>query len=194
MKVRIYVEGGGKTSWDECRLGFAELLRKALPDGPRPKVIPCGPRERAFEDFCIALREHGDDLVLLLVDAEAPVRASGRPWAHLQQIDHWSKPRAATDDSAHLMVQMMEAWFLADPAALQRFYGATKAEPERSNVETVSKRDVMATLERVTRGSRRGAYHKTRHGFALLAEIDPAKLRQRAVHFDRLCRRLATAG
>jgi hypothetical protein len=31
----------------------------------------------------------------------------------------------------------------------------------------------------------KGAYHKTRHGFALLALIDPAKLRQRSLHAAR---------
>ena len=53
--------------------------------------------------------------------------------------------------------------------------------------------DVVRALENATRNTRtKGHYDKTRHGFELLASIDPAKVRQRSKHADRLCKTLET--
>lgn len=44
-------------------------------------------------------------------------------WAHLKQEDGWNRPRGAEGRSAHLMVQCMEAWFLADKDGLATYFG-----------------------------------------------------------------------
>lgn len=94
------------------------------------------------------------------------------------------------------MVQMMEAWFLADPEALAVYYGqrfGAQALPGRGNVEQIAKADVERSLKEATRKTQKGEYHKIRHGAELLARIDPAKVRKRAPHCERLLATLASA-
>lgn len=95
------------------------------------------------------------------------------------------------------MVQMMEAWFLADSEALGAYYGqrfGAKALPGRENVEQIPKADVERFLKEATKKTQKGEYHKIRHGSELLARIDPDKVRKRAPHCERLLAMLANAG
>lgn len=178
--VRVYVEGGGdqRATLARCRAGYRALIGQVLGDRPKPRIIPCGSRRAAFDDFCTAVA--GPARVILLVDAEASVAAGHSAWQHLSARDGWQCPKGASDEQAHLMVQCMESWFLADRDTLVAFYGQEfklGALPANPNVEDLPKKDVLAGLEHATRSARsKGRYHKTRHGFDLLARIDPAEI------------------
>lgn len=192
MSVRIYVEGGGSTGAlkSECRRGFAEFFAKFLPRGKQPRIIACGSRNEALDDFRTALRKHRDEHVVLLVDAEAPVASGQAIWAHLHQRDGWDPPAGATEENTHLMVQCMESWFLADPEELASYFGQgfqSSALPRNPNIEAVSKQDVFRSLENATRQARtKGVYSKGGHSFALLARIDPVRVRGASPHAERL--------
>jgi len=83
------------------------------------------------------LTHHSYAQNILLVDAESAVQ--GYPWKHLQQTDGWRI--CGSDKCCHLMVQVMEAWLIADKDALKNFYGQKfrkKAIPSRENVENSS--------------------------------------------------------
>lgn len=85
------------------------------------------------------------------------------------------------------MVQAMEAWFLADRDALAAYYGQgfrLSALPfDEKHIEAIPKDDLVPSLENCSRTTRtKGEYHKTRHGFALLAKIDPAKVETGSPH------------
>jgi hypothetical protein len=94
------------------------------------------------------------------------------------------------------MVQAMEAWFLADRDTLAAYYGQgfrLNALPgDERHIEAISKDDLVPSLEQATSDTKtKGQYHKTRHGFALLALIDPAKVEagsQYAAVFHRFLR------
>ena len=114
MSVRIYVEGGFQGSTKAaCRQAFRTFFQKVIPHGSFT-VIASGDRCAAFKDFCLALRQNHGEYIILLVDSEEAVAAAA--WQHLatRQGDNWQRPIGASDDQAHLMVQVMEAWFLAD--------------------------------------------------------------------------------
>ena len=192
MKCKVYVEGGGntKTTRTACRKGFSEFFGRA---GLRPRMMPCGGRGEAYDDFRDALRAaHDGEFVILLVGSEEPVAEGSDPWTHLgnRAADRWSRPREAGDDSAQLMVQCMEAWFLADKDSLARFFGAgfnRSALPARQDVENVPKDDIEAGLKMATRRcGKKLTYHKGRHSFAILAELDPGKVTAASPHAKRL--------
>jgi hypothetical protein len=89
----------------------------------------------------------------------------------------------------------MEAWFLADKDLLRQYYGqhfGATALPRQPNVELIAKTDVEASLRQATRRTTKGAYRKSRHAFALLALLDPTKVRTVSPHagrfFDTLVR------
>lgn len=197
MTVRLYVEGGFQGSTKSaCRQAFSVLLEKVI--RPRSfKVIASGSRADAFHDFRSALKRHPNDFILLLVDSEEPVAAA--PWVHLRTRagDEWPQPAGTSADQAHLMVQVMESWFLADRQKLVEYYGQgflAASLPGQPNVELISKQDVLRSLEHATRNTEtKGTYHKTRHGFELLEKIDPALVRAASAHADRLFRVLTNA-
>ena len=123
MTVKIYVEGGGthnKALQTECRRGFSELLKRAGLRGRMPRVVACGGRRMAYENFRTAHENAGpDERPILLVDSEGPI-IDENPWEHvrLRSGDGWVRPEGASQDQIHLMVQTMEAWFHADKDAL----------------------------------------------------------------------------
>ena len=197
MSTRLYVEGGGdhKPSRTECRQAFREFLRKAGLAGRLPRIFASGGRERAYDDFRHALgASRGDDFVVLLVDSEGPVATDAGRWRYLKDSDGWDKPAEATDDHVHLMVQCMEAWFLADRAALAAYFGDGFSEnslPRRADVEEVSKQDLERRLNTATRNSRiKGAYRKGRDSFAILADLDPDKVADASPHAKAFLRTL----
>ena len=193
VSPKIYVEGGGnsKRLRQACRRGFIKFFEQVGLAGRMPKIEVCGSRENAYQDFRDALSK-GNRNVMLLVDAEGPVTADS-PWLHLTARDNWDRPDRATDGQCHLMVQVMEAWFLADVAALQTHYGQgfrAPALPQNPNIEDISKDDVLAGLNRAARDTGKRSYNKSGDSFAILEKLDPAKVRQASGYADRLIRAL----
>jgi hypothetical protein len=190
VSVVIFVEGGHQGSTKSgCRQAFRTFFEKVIPRGSF-RVIASGSRRNAFEDFCLALKQNVNDYNILLVDSEEAV--VGAPWEHLagRQGDEWQPPVRATDEQAHLMVQVMESWFLADRQALASYYGqgfTAGSLPGQPNIELISKQDVFNALKRASKNTKtKGEYHKTKHGFDLLELVDPVLVRAASAHADRL--------
>jgi Domain of unknown function (DUF4276) len=189
VSVRIYVEGGfeGSTKTD-CRKAFRLFFEKVIQHGSF-RVIASGDRATAFKDFRTALQQHPGDFVMLLVDSEEEVQAE--PWEHLRLRtgDGWLRPTGATDEQAHMMVQVMESWFLADQPTLAGYYGQgflANSLPKQPDIETIPKAKVYASLQHATKPTQKGEYHKTRHGFDLLELINPGLVRAASIHAERL--------
>lgn len=182
MKVKVYVEGGGdsKDLRTRCRRGFSSFFERATLAGRMPQVIACGGRGTAFDKFRTARRSRrADEFIVLLVDSEDPVAEGSGTWEHLAVRDGWDTPPEVGDEHAHLMVQCMEAWFLADREALAAFFGQGfnhNVLPSREEIEEVAKNDVLDGLRNATRRSRKGEYGKGSHSFDVLERIDPAKV------------------
>lgn len=182
VELRLYVEGGGdsKLLRTACRQGFSEFLGKAGLTGHMPRIVACGGRKQAYDDFCTALSN--GEKALLLVDSEDHVTTAS-PWQHLliRTGDQWPTPAGAREEHCHLMVQCMESWFLADRQTLQTFFGQgfkANALPAAANsMESIAKQEVYQSLEKATKACKtKGAYGKGEHSFKLLALIDPSKV------------------
>ena len=193
MNIKVFVEGGGETNLlrTKCRQGFSKFFSKAGLEGRMPRIVASGSRGDAFKDFCQALHESGrDDFIVLLVDSEGPVVAGSSPWQHLKTRDNWDQPSGATDDQVHLMVQCMEAWFLADKGSLAEYYGDDfnqNALPARQDIENIAKNDVSNGLKNATRSRvSKGEYEKGQHSFDILEQIDPKKVIEASPHAERL--------
>jgi Domain of unknown function (DUF4276) len=193
VRIRVYVEGGGdqKRTLDLCRQAFAKFFSKVAPPDNRPRVIPCGGRRATFDDFCNALKTHRDEFVLLLVDSEGPVGKGASVWdfLHNRSEDGWTRPAAAEDQQAHLMVQCMEAWLIADKERVCAFYGdgfLKNSLPQRPEVELIPKLDLIRAIEHASAPTQKGQYHKIRHGFNLLEQIDAVKVGDASPHAAQL--------
>ncbi|MBF0632517.1 MAG: DUF4276 family protein [Magnetococcales bacterium] len=190
--VKRYVEGGGDTAALKaaCREGFSTFITHAGLN-MRPRVVACGSRKDAYESFCTAI-SHGED-AMLLVDSEESVAAEYQsdsakpetwlPWQHLKQRkgDGWEKPNGSLDTDCHLMVQVMESWFLADRDVLKEFFGQgfkSHLLPAAANaIEGVLKPQIYDGLDKASGNCKTKApYGKGEHSFKLLAIIDPGKI------------------
>ena len=170
VSVRLYVEGGGNTRTlnRDCRKGLRVLIEKAGLAGSIPTIIPCGSRGDAYNDFRMA--HAAGEPAMLLVDAEGPVTSTG-PWQHLKDNDNWDRPATASDGQCHLMVQVMESWFLADVDALASFYGQnfrSQDLPANPDIEKVSKQDALGKLAHATRNTKKGSYKKGAESYQIL--------------------------
>jgi hypothetical protein len=198
---RVFVEGGAKGTLNaRCREGFSKFFEKyqvegkMLLKGKMPRIVACGSRQNAYADFCTALaKAKQDDVIVLLVDSEAPVTCEhDQVWNHvlLREGDKWQQPNLANEGHLHFMVECMEAWFLADKACLAVYYGQDFEPtrlPQRNNIEEISKADLYAGLKEATRNCKTKArYDKGTQSFELLGRIDPAKVISASPYAKRL--------
>lgn len=193
--VKLYIEGGGEQNRlkRECRRAFSAFFISAGFRGKMPRVVACGSRNEAFKDFCSSLKNSGrtETLAFLLVDSEDAVKPDiqNRPWEHLRDRDHWVQPDGATNEQVHLMIQCMENWFLADPEALILFFGQgfnSSSLPCNTNIERISKSDVLRGLEIASRHCQKGSYGKGDHSFKILEIIDANKVVAASQSAERL--------
>ena len=196
MSARVYVEGGGnnnKALQVKCRSAFRAFLEKAGLAGRLPRIVAGGGRKETYDDFCSALNDPKNKAFkVLLVDSEAPVAEGVHAWTHLRdrQGDGWDRPAGATDEHAHLMVQCMEAWFLADRETVSAYFGngfRQDALPgQATDIEPIPKRDVFTGLHSAARRCRKRGYDKGRDSFEILARLDPEKVTAASPHASRL--------
>ncbi len=191
--IAIYMEGGGdsgasaKAALRQGMDAFLEPLKQAARARSwQWKLVCCGSRNETHDRFRNALNYGDGGVYILLVDAEGPVNQSVRQ--HLQSRDEWDLS-AVRDDSIHLMVQSMEAWIVADPSALAKYYGQgfrTAALPKRENLEDAPKRDLKHGLQQATKDTSKGRYHKIKHASDLLKRINDSAVTSRCRHCKRL--------
>jgi hypothetical protein len=152
VTVTIYVEGGGDNndSITRCRQAFAEYCNKLVPANRRPKIVACGSRHQAFKRFRTDAGINAiDHISVLLVDSEGPVAPQTSPAVYLQARDGWQFA-PLRNNQLFLMVQAMEAWFLADRMTLTAFYGrdfrTNALRGDERNIETIPKDDLESSL------------------------------------------------
>ena len=195
-EVRIHIEGGGdsRDQKSSLRQGFSKFFKELVNETKSKKIkcniiiIMCGTRNHAFRDFKNALESHPDAFNILLVDAEARITKNS-PWEHLKLRDNWDKPTEVNDDNCHLMVQTMEAWFIADIDALKAYYRQgfkVSGIPKTPHVETIAKDDLERILKIATANTSKKEYHKINHASELLGKIDANKVRQASPYCHRI--------
>ena len=194
--VTIYMEGGGDSKDQKAQLRhgmsqfLATLKEQARAKNWKWKLTPCGGRQAAHEAFLNARRRPAPgELIVLLVDSEAPVTAASSA-AHLRERegDGWVLT-GVPEVHIHLMVQAMETWIVADPDALATYYGqkfGRNALPTRANLEEEPKVDCASKLATATRPTQKGEYQKIRHAADLLALISSEKVRARCPHAETM--------
>ncbi len=198
--VRVYVEGGGNHTNNQrpLREAFTKLLGAVVGDRPKPKVIACGGRSNAFNEFQAALKANEDALCLLLVDSEGPVKPGVDPWTHVRERrgDLWERPPAAAADQLHFMVQMMEAWIMADVDAMSLYYnkGFDADAVRHERLEDVSKDDLEKKLDKAIKATAKKRYEKS-DGMVLIGCVNVDRVGVACSHASRFfeCLRQACA-
>ena len=184
------------TNAEAFRRGWQLFFGKAGVDDQTLEIAVGGGQLEAFALFHGQLsrydagRDETGPKPLLLVDSEEPVAAGHTAWEHLRARRRYGfqQPDNADDNSAFLMVQAMETWFIADRPALQSFFGPSFDEREFQDLpalETIPKDDALQKLRQST-GRCRPRYRKGRVSYDLLAEIDPQRVAAACPHAKQL--------
>ncbi len=183
-QIRVYFEGN-----TGLKRPLQIFLEKADPRlKARIKPIPGRGRDDAVYDFLLSVSRDPNLNHVLLIDSERP--DDGYLFDKLTQEGSW-RPRkpVPTERQVGWMVQIMEAWFLADQEALHAYYGSdlqANALPPNPRVEAIPKADVLRRLKAATVRSTKGGYHKGAHAARILERLDPSRVRKGANHCDRL--------
>ncbi|NCC53717.1 MAG: DUF4276 family protein [Spartobacteria bacterium] len=194
VSAYIYIEGGGdsKELHIKCREGFRRLLERCGFSGRMPRLVACGGRGSAFDDFSTAHADAGvGDYIALWVDSEDPMADIEKAWDHLRARDGWIAPDGSDDEQVLLMVTCMETWIVTDRTVLQDHYGDRLQEsalPAPGNMETRTRNAVQDALIHATRKCS-NAYAKGKRSFEILAKLDPSVLREHLSGFVR-CERI----
>ncbi|MER2600487.1 MAG: DUF4276 family protein [Caldilineales bacterium] len=185
VTIKLYVEGAGQNNdlqRTRCRQAFHTFFKNAGVVR-NPRVIACGARGKTYEMFCHDVQSAQPDVLpLLLVDAESALSPDHSSWQHLKYHDNWERPAKAKDDQVFLMVQVMETWFLADPAAMYNYFGAGFSEAYFKawpRLEEIAKEDVYSVLEAATARCKRPYKKKDKSAdlsFEILCDLDPSKV------------------
>ncbi|HTU18222.1 MAG TPA: DUF4276 family protein [Gemmataceae bacterium] len=195
MSSAIYLEGGGDSRdlQSRCQMGFRKLLERCGYMGRMPKLVACGGRSAAFDDFKIASASaQKGDFVALWIDSEDPVADLEATWAHLKARtdDNWDRPNGATNEQVLFMTTCMETWIVADRATLAKHYGAKlqkSALPALHNLEGRPRDVIQNALIHATRNCSNG-YRKGKRSFEVLGKLDPATLNKYLPSFVRVRR------
>jgi hypothetical protein len=192
-EIRIYIEGGGDSKDTKAflRQGMSAFLSDLVSEAREKRLkwnlVVCGGRNATFDAFQTSVKQNPGAFNVLLVDSECPVQNA--PWVHLHARDHWECPLGVTEDHCQLMVQTMEAWFIADLDTLAQFYGAgfyANSIPKNPDVEQIPKSQLEPSLKAATRNTKKGEYRKIHHAARLLELINAEKVRTSSHHCNRL--------
>lgn len=179
MEIRIYFEGN-RTLRGSFESFFSELRKLAREAGSTIELVAAKDGPSAYGK---AIRTHSQAWNIRLKDSEEAM-----PVNPLQLCErHGINP--AFVDRVFWMVELMEAWYLADPQTLAEFYGQgfrTNAIGNTEDIERVSKAEVMNRLREATTNTTKGRYDKVRHAPYLLERLDSRRVQTRARH----CRQL----
>lgn len=191
--VRIYIEGDkkNKTSNISLREGFSvffDVLReKARERKIKFDIILCGSSAETFRDFQFGVRSHPNSFVTFLIDSDDELDNQDTPKSFLQKqtkSKNWEW-RNVEDEQCHLMIQIMESWLIADIETLKNYYGKdfhANSIPKNKNIEKVPKLDVENSLAKATKDTKKGVYHKVKHGAELLTKVNKEIIKLKSKH------------
>lgn len=182
MGALIFIEGGGdsKELHIECRRAFRCLLEKSGFAGRMPRLVACGGRNAAYDDFTTAHENvRSRDYVGLLVDSEDPVKNIYKTWAHLESRDRWQRPEEAEDEQVFFMTTCMETWIVADHQALETFFGSCLQKnvlPSLNGIEKKTRQRIQNALIQATKSCGK-KYKKGKRSFELVQRLNPERLK-----------------
>lgn len=214
LKIRIYLEGGGTGEGSASDIivlkrSFSTFFKKILRYAPM--VIPVGSGDKAISHFVGALPDEEGEISLLLKDSEMPVpipeQMSFKAFLTAAgQRKKNSRLLARADElQIFLMVQCIEAWFVADREGLAGYYSRSGNQfdtdellPQgNQSVEDLSCADIQASIDKALAKAdaakpkeQRRKYLK-RHAFEIIGYIDPHKVAAASPHAKRLFDELA---
>jgi hypothetical protein len=170
----LFIEGTKDINNGNLREGFSKLLEKKV-KGRMPTISMGDGKQQTIDKF----KNSSDSYLLCDLDTSEPGIEND-----LKKNDIYQNK-----ESVFYMIQEMEAWFISQPELLDKFYNSpvSKKLPKKHASEFV---EPDKELQKITKGTDKGIYHKVRHGTQLLKQLDADKLFNEFPDFKRLIEKL----
>ena len=172
--MNLYMEGG-----PHLRVPMNGFIKRAVGRNLNLKVIPCGSRAKTIDRFAKAAGALPSSILMIDSEGEGLNALAGR----------LSTETSLPNSRFFFMVELMEAWFLADRQTLGNYFGRgfrPNRLPGNPSVEMIPKQDVLNGLNNATRDSGKGPYKKGTHDGWLLSRLDPSTVYRSCPNFRRL--------
>jgi Domain of unknown function (DUF4276) len=183
-KVILFVEGEANSPNGDLRQGLTKLLAKKL-NKKLPSITLGNGKSQTIRKFL--KNQLPCDLALLLIDLDKPQTEI--------EADLKENQLLSCRQDVFYMIQEMESWFLSQPEMLDKFYGVDANGKQVSEKITKKRANEFAEpdkeLQRLTRYTKKGEYHKIKHGIELLKLLDANQLENNFPDFGRLIARLS---
>jgi hypothetical protein len=169
-RVYLFIEGAKDTANGDLREGFRKLLEQKH-CSKMPTISMGEGKSQTIRKF---INSKGSKL---LCDLDTDEGQTEKDLISYQIIDY--------RDDVFYMIQEMEAWFISQPEVLDDFYSeriSGKLAKKAANLFSEPDKE----LQRITKNTKRGTYHKVRHGSMLLRKLNAHKLYDDFPDFKRL--------
>ncbi len=88
------------------------------------------------------------------------------------------------------MIQEMEAWFISQPQILDKYYQTNlSSKLPKTSPKSINKPVLL--LENLTKNTKKGKYHKIKHGTALLEMLNANTLQQSFSEFKEMVQQIS---
>jgi hypothetical protein len=170
----LFIEGTKDDSNGNLRQGFNKLLSKEL-QNCMPRIKMGDNTSDTIKTFIKTIENGGNALLLVDLDKTEEFR---NPFYKENNIENYS-------EISFLMIQEMESWFISQPDVLEKFYGIKLSNKIRDKQPSlIENPDIL--IERLTKKSKRGKYHKVNHAALILEILDSKKLMESFIDFKNL--------
>jgi uncharacterized protein YneR len=191
VSITIIIEGGSSKSESVEKKGFTQLFAKVCP-GQSPRVKLARGRSQAMKAFLDEVAQ-GKNAVLLVDSEGALQHDTGHAFLVATAADHGVPQIAGANvDDVHLMVQVMESWFFADPQGIKSVVRnldtgslINELATRNGNVELIPKK----AAQQIFRQACNSRYEKVKH-LEFVGRIDEVKLEAASRCAAALFRRL----
>lgn len=170
----LFIEGTTDITNGDLRAGFRKLLEKKS-NGKMPTISMGDGKKQTIDKFL----NSEDSKLLCDLDNNESERIN----------DLKINGIIEREEFVFYMIQEMESWFISQPNILDEFYNTSiSLKLAKKPASDFSEPD--KELQKYTRGTKKGPYHKVNHGSKLLPMLDADKLMQDFPDFKRLIEEL----
>ncbi len=173
----LFIEGTADRSNGILRQGFHKLLKQLLA-GKMPRIIMGNGKTQVITKF---KKNTLSPFSYLLIDLDADEKQKQQALVNYELKEN--------EAVVFFMIQEMEAWFISQPQILDKYY-KTPISAKLPNTNPKKIANPVAVLEKVTRDTQKGKYHKVKHGTALLELLDAHLLKNSFNEFNQLITRI----
>ncbi len=174
-KPTLFIEGGNVTRNGDLRQGFGKLLAKVLGDKVKKvRIKLCGAKDQAIKAY---LSTDGKKFLLIDLDCGYEEKQS-----RIKDLNS----KGCVREEYFFMIQTMEAWLLSQPNVLSKYYGQGIEIKGIQGKNWQNQSSPVKILNKLTKSTQKGKYHKVKHGSELLALLDAQSLMDDFPEFKRM--------